>query len=170
MKNLKIEYIDINDLVLAKHNSRTHSAQQINQIADSIKEFGWTNPVLIDENNEIIAGHGRVLAAELMALDRIPCVRLKGLTKAQKKAYLIADNQLPLNAGWDLDQLKVEIGELKELDFDINLLGFDDEFLRELDENLNFDPSDKDSQGDLENLSPVYVVCPKCGHEFDSKA
>lgn len=111
------------------NNSRTHSDEQVNQIASSIKEFGFTNPVLIDEDGGIIAGHGRVQAARKLSLDEVPCIILKGLTEAQKKAYVIADNQLPLNAGWDLELLKLELDTLEEMDFNIDLLGFNKDFL-----------------------------------------
>ena len=100
--------------------------EQVSQICASIKEFGFTNPILIDEENGIIAGHGRLLAAAKLGLEIIPTVRLVGLTEAQKKAYVIADNQLALNAGWNLELLKIEIDHLKELDFDLDLLGFGD--------------------------------------------
>lgn len=119
----------ISDLIPYVNNSRTHSDEQVNQIASSIKEFGFTSPILIDEDGGIIAGHGRVMAARKLSMDEVPCITLVGLTEAQKKAYIIADNQLPLNAGWDLDMLKLELDTLKELDFDIDLIGFDDDFL-----------------------------------------
>jgi DNA modification methylase len=119
----------VSDLIPYVNNSRTHSDEQVNQVAASIKEFGFTSPVLIDEQGGLIAGHGRVMAAKKLKLDEVPCIILEGLTEAQKKAYIIADNQLPLNAGWDLDKLKLEVETLQELDFDIEVLGFDDEFL-----------------------------------------
>ena len=117
------------DLIPYVNNSRTHSDQQIKQIAASIKEFGFTNPILIDESNGVIAGHGRIEAAGKLGMDEVPCIVLDGLTDAQKKAYVIADNQLALNAGWNEDLLKLEIEGLKELEFDIDLLGFDDDFI-----------------------------------------
>ena len=119
----------VSDLIPYVNNSRTHSDEQVNQVASSIKEFGFTSPVLIDEKGGIIAGHGRVMAAKKLNLEEVPCITLEGLTESQRKAYIIADNQLPLNAGWDLDKLKLEIDTLTELDFDIDLLGFDDDFL-----------------------------------------
>jgi len=128
-KNYKYEIRNTKDLIPYVNNSRTHSDEQTTQIASSIKEFGFTNPVLIDGQGGLIAGHGRLMAAEKLKLDEVPCIVLSGLTEAQKKAYIIADNQLPLNAGWDLDKLKLEIETLGDLDFDIDLLGFDDEFL-----------------------------------------
>ena len=129
----------ISDLIPYINNSRTHSEEQTSQIASSIKEFGFTNPVLIDEDGGIIAGHGRVMAARKLGMKDVPCIILSCLTSAQKKAYIIADNQLPLNAGWDLDKLKLEIDTLKEMDFDIDLLGFDDDFLSGL---MEEEPSD----------------------------
>ena len=123
---LSIEYIPLVELIPYINNCRTHSDEQVSQICASIKEFGFTNPILIDEENGIIAGHGRLLAAAKLGLEIIPTVRLVGLTEAQKKAYVIADNQLALNAGWNLELLKIEIDHLKELDFDLDLLGFGD--------------------------------------------
>ena len=128
-KHYKHSIKKVSELIPYINNSRTHSDEQVNQVAASIKEFGFTSPVLIDEQGGLIAGHGRVMAAKKLKLDEVPCIILEGLTEAQKKAYIIADNQLPLNAGWDLDKLKLEIETLGELDFDIDLLGFDGEFL-----------------------------------------
>ena len=127
---LSIEYKPTGELIPYVNNSRTHSEQQVQQVAASIKEFGFTNPLLIDEDGGIIAGHGRLQAAQLLKLDEVPTITLEGLTEAEKKAYVIADNQLALNAGWDIDSLKLEIETLTELDFDISLLGFDDEELK----------------------------------------
>ena len=114
------------------NNSRTHSDEQVSQVASSIKEFGFTNPVLIDDQGGVIAGHGRIMAAKKLGLDEVPCIVLSGLTEAQKKAYVIADNQLALNSGWDMDMLKIEVEGLQELDFNVDLLGFDDDFLDDL--------------------------------------
>lgn len=129
MKDFPYYKKPICDLIPYVNNSRTHSGEQVNQIASSIKEFGFTNPVLIDSDGGIVAGHGRVMAAKKLSIDEVPCIELKGLTEAQKKAYIIADNQLPLNAGWDMDMLKLEIDSLNEMDFNLELLGFDDEFM-----------------------------------------
>lgn len=122
----------INDLIPYVNNSRTHSDAQITQLASSIKEFGFTTPVLIDEGDSLIAGHGRVLAAQKVGQEEVPAIIVSGLTEAQKKALVIADNQLALNAGWDIDKLKLEVETLGELDFDLDLLGFDDNFLKDL--------------------------------------
>ena len=121
---MQIEQIGIATLIPFAKNSRTHSDAQVAQIAASIREFGFTNPVLIDEADGIIAGHGRVLAARKLKLTEVPCIRLAHLTEAQKRAYVIADNKLALNAGWDEAMLKLELADLKALDFDLDLTGF----------------------------------------------
>jgi DNA modification methylase len=125
----KIETRSVADLIPYAANSRTHSDAQVAQIAASIKEFGWTNPILIDDDNTIIAGHGRLLAARKLGLEEVPAIILDHLSKAQQRALVIADNQLALNAGWDMDMLKAEIEDLNLENFDINLLGFDEKFL-----------------------------------------
>lgn len=133
---MQIEQIEIESLLPYARNSRTHSDEQTAQIAASIKEFGFTNPVLIDNGNQIIAGHGRVLAARKLQLKVVPCIRLGYLTETQKKAYVIADNKLALNSGWDDEMLALEIAELKDEDFDIDLLGFTDDELAGLAEQI----------------------------------
>lgn len=122
----------VDDLIPYANNSRTHSEDQVNQVASSIKEFGFTNPILIDEDGGIIAGHGRTLAAKKLGIDEVPCIVLDGLTDAQKKAYVIADNKLALNSGWDNDMLRLELESLAEMDFDLELTGFSDEELSQL--------------------------------------
>ena len=131
-KTPKIEVRAIGELIPYDHNARTHSADQIAQIAASIREFGWTNPVLLDGHNGVIAGHARLAAARLLGLATVPCIELAHLTEAQKRAYILADNKLALNAGWDLSLLAGEIQDLQGLDFDLNLLGFGDQELAEL--------------------------------------
>ncbi len=127
-----LEAIQIDALIPYARNSRTHSDAQVAQIAASIKEFGFTNPVLIDAGGGIIAGHGRVLAARKLGLSDVPCIRLDHLTDAQKRAYVIADNRLALNSGWDTEMLKVEFTDLQELGFDLELTGFDLDEINEL--------------------------------------
>lgn len=149
VSDLKIEYLKVKTLTHYANNSRTHSHKQIEQIAHSIKEFGFVNPILIDENNGVIAGHGRLMACDSIVLKVVPCVRLKGLSEAQKKAYVIADNSLALNAEWDIETLKFEVDGLQELDFDIDLLGIDFE---ELD--IDFDDLENEQDGltDADNV------------------
>ncbi len=114
----------ISELKAYENNSRTHPEAQIAQIAASIKEFGFTNPVLIDEGNGVIAGHGRLLAAKLLGHTEVPCIVLAGLSDVQKRAYVIADNKLALNAGWDEDLLRLELDELNADEFNLLLTGF----------------------------------------------
>ena len=122
---MEIVYKKVQDLIPYVNNSRTHSEEQVNQICASINEFGFTNPILIDEKDSIIAGHGRLMASKKLGMEEVPCIVLSGLTEAQKKAYIIADNKMALNAGWDEELLKLELENLKELDFDLELTGFD---------------------------------------------
>jgi ParB-like chromosome segregation protein Spo0J len=147
--SLEIIYRPLDDLIPYARNSRTHSDEQVAQIAASIREFGFTNPILIDEQGGIIAGHGRVLAARKLKIEEIPTITLAGLTEAQKRAYVIADNKLALNAGWDMDMLRAEIEELQGVDFDLSLLGFGDEELSKITESIEADMPDLDS-GDRE--------------------
>jgi ParB-like chromosome segregation protein Spo0J len=123
---MKIEQIATAALIPYAKNSRTHDEAQIGQIAGSIQEFGFTNPVLVDEENGIVAGHGRVLAALKLGLPNVPCIRLTGMTDLQRQAYVIADNKLALNAAWDDEMLRLELQELEAADFDLALLGFSD--------------------------------------------
>lgn len=125
----KIDRRSVSDLIPYARNSRTHSDEQVAQIAASIKEWGWTVPCLIDPDGGIIAGHGRIMAAQKLGIADVPCMVAEGWTDAQKRAYVIADNKLALNAGWDNDMLKVELSELEGLDFDLSLVGFDDDEL-----------------------------------------
>jgi len=126
---IQIERIGVEALIPYARNSRTHSDAQVAQIAASIREFGFTNPVLVDEANGIIAGHGRVLAARKLRMPDVPAIRLSHLTEAQKRAYVIADNKLALNAGWDIELLRLEINDLRGLEFDVALTGFSTEEL-----------------------------------------
>ena len=127
---LAVEYRPAAALIPYARNARTHSDQQVAQIAASIREFGWTNPILVDGDNGIIAGHGRLLAAGRLGLTEVPVIELSGLSEAQKRAYVIADNRLALNAGWDTELLALEFGDLKDLGFDLSLTDFgEDEIL-----------------------------------------
>lgn len=126
---LAIKYKPIADLIPYARNSRTHSDAQVAQIAASIREFGWTNPVLLDGENGIIAGHGRVMAAQKLGEQQVPTIELGHLNEHQKRAYIIADNKLALNAGWDNEVLALEISDLKDAGYDLELTGFSDEEL-----------------------------------------
>lgn len=174
----KLEFIELNSLVPYSENSRTHSEEQISQIEKSIQRFAFTNPILIDEKNGIIAGHGRFVAAANIGLDKAPCLRLSYLTEDEKKAYVIADNKIALNAGWDEEKLAEQLIELRDSDFELDLLGFDVEELGDLlpdfenKKELNNEREDKIPEirenqfgvkrGDLWLLG-VYLECDKCG-------
>ena len=121
---MQVEQISIETLIPYVNNARTHSDAQVAQIAASIKEFGFNNPVLIADDNSIIAGHGRVMAARKLGKDTVPAVRLSHLTEMQRKAYILADNKLALNADWDNNLLAIELADLKDLGFDTELTGF----------------------------------------------
>jgi len=134
----------VKDLIPYINNSRTHSEEQITQLVSSIKEFGFTNPILLAPDNSIIAGHGRLQAVKRLGHEEVPCIVVEGLTKTQIKALIIADNQLALNAGWDLEKLSVEIEGLEADKFDLNILGFEDEFLKDLLHKENSGLTDED--------------------------
>lgn len=141
--SMKVEQTNIDELIPYASNSRTHSEEQVAQIAASIKEFGFNNPVLLDGDNGIIAGHGRTLAARKLGLKEVPTIELAHLSNSQRKAYIIADNKLALNAGWDMELLSLEMGDLKDDGFDLSLLGFDDTELA-----VMFDEEEVDKYGE----------------------
>lgn len=168
--NLQIEYKKTSDLLPYARNARTHSSEQVAQIAASIKEFGFNNPVAIDADGMILCGHGRVMAAQKLGLAEVPTVCLSHLSPTQKKAYILADNKLALNAGWDNDMLKVELEELQSENFNLELTGFSaDEFNAMLGEEIgevkedDFDttPSEKPKSclGDLYILGKHRLLC-----------
>lgn len=141
----KIVWQSADALTHYANNPRTHSKKQIRQIADSIREFGWTNPVLVDAAGRVIAGHGRLAAAQLLGMTDVPTLRLEHMSEAQRRAYVIADNKLAENAGWDVNLLKIELQELDEIDFDLSLTGFETPELDGLlfgDESAAPDPRD----------------------------
>ena len=166
---MKIEQRKVESLIPYVNNARTHSDEQVAQIAASVKEFGWTNPILLDGTNGIIAGHGRLMAARKLSLDTVPCIQLSHLSDKQKKAYILADNRLAMNSGWDTQLLTLELKSLDDEGFDLEMLGFDADELRELMSDVNFDPATEDEQGKLDELDPKWIICPKCGSEFDAR-
>lgn len=171
MINPEYKKLPSEKLIPYARNSRTHSPEQVAQIAASIKEFGFTNPILIDEENGIIAGHGRLLAAQKLGIEEVPVIVMAGLTAAQKKAYVIADNKLALNAGWDDEMLRVEFQELQEMGFDLELTGFSlDEIaglqIDEIEEGLTDEDAVPDAPetpvtvlGDVWQLGDHRVMC-----------
>lgn len=143
-----VEIWAIDKLIPYERNARTHSAEQLKQIAASIQEFGFTNPILVASDAGIIAGHGRLAAARQLGLAEVPVIVLDHFTEAQRRAYVIADNQLALNAGWDEELLRIELGDLDALDFDLTLLGFDDDMLSQLLEGV--EQLDQEGVGDAD--------------------
>jgi ParB-like chromosome segregation protein Spo0J len=146
MTKLKIQYKKTNDLIPYARNARTHSELQIGQIAASIKEFGFTQPILLDGQNGIIAGHGRYEAALKMQMSEVPTIDLSHLSDIQKRAYVIADNKIALNSAWDNQLLELEIADLKEVGFDIELLAFDPSELNKA--NIDYSILDDDEVDD----------------------
>jgi ParB-like chromosome segregation protein Spo0J len=169
--DLKIEILNTSDLIPYARNSRTHSPEQVGQIAGSIREFGFTNPVLIDGDNNIIAGHCRVMAAGKLGLKEVPCIRLGHLSEAQKRAYIIADNKLAMNASWDEELLALELSDLREGDFDLDLTGFDAGWIEAALNPPERDDTPPESSGGEVDVDAMKMECqcPKCGFEFDPK-
>lgn len=147
---LKIQYKPIQDLIPYARNSRTHNDAQVAQIAASIKEFGWTNPVLLDGENGIIAGHGRVMAAQKLGETEVPTIELSHMDENQRRAYIIADNKLALNAGWDNEMLSLEMSDLKDAGYDLGLTGFS------LDEIEDLNPQETENTYTQKVDTPTY--------------
>ena len=161
----RYENVPINQLKPYKNNARTHNEKQIEKIAKSIEEFGFINPVLIDSNYGIIAGHGRIEGAKKLGMVEVPCLFVEDLTEEQKRAYIIADNKLALDAGWDYELLKLELEELDDLDFDITLTGFDMDIIFNDDDDGYYgderERTNKEYNLDLvnhDNLSYEYIL------------
>jgi ParB-like chromosome segregation protein Spo0J len=160
---IKIVYKKTADLIPYARNSRTHDEGQIAQIAASIKEFGFTNPILIDGTNGIIAGHGRLMAAQKLGEEKVPTIELSHLTEGQKRAYIIADNKLALNAGWDMEVLKFEISELKPAE--LALTGFS---VGELKSWFG-DDEDENSDAKEMDLNVGYEIIVECDSEYEQR-
>ena len=151
----EMKLIPIDELIPYVNNARTHSPEQINKLRASLREFGFINPVIIDKDKNIIAGHGRVMAAREEGIQEVPCVLVDYLTDAQKKAYILADNRMALDAGWDEEILRVEIESLQGADFDVSLTGFDeDEIAHIFDEETEAKEDDFDVEEELQK--PVF--------------
>lgn len=155
------------ELIPYENNPRTHGDEQISRLIRSIREFGFTNPILTDGDAGVIAGHGRLIAARQLGLETVPTIELKHLTPAQRKAYVIADNKLALDAGWDMDLLRLEMADLRENGFDLDLTGFDPMEADKLfasDPEADDEPEGAAAEGTLEGK----VRCPGCGYEFQT--
>lgn len=156
------EKVDIEKLVPYARNSRTHSKEQVLQLRASLREFGFLNPCLIDKDFNVIAGHGRIMAAKEEGIKEVPCIFIEHLTEAQKRAYIIADNKLAMNAGWDDEMLSIELSDLQGADFDLDLLGFDP---AEIDQLLNGDAEAQEDEFDVdaELEKPTFSKTGTCG-------
>ena len=161
---MKIIQRNVLDLIPYVNNSRTHSEAQVIQIASSIKEFGFTNPILTDGDNGIIAGHGRLMAAKKIGMEEVPTIELSHLSEAQKKAYIIADNKLALNSGWDDAMLAIEFAELEDFGFDLELTGFDLDELSKL-----MGDEDETKPVDLSDSSERFEVIIECTNEAEQE-
>ncbi len=156
----KIRMIDVDVLIPYAMNARTHSDDQVTQIASSIKEFGFTSPILTDGSNGLIAGHGRLMAAKKLGMDKVPCIELKHLSPSQKRALILADNKIAMNSGWDFEMLKLELAELGD---DAELTGFSQKELLDL-----LSPPD-DTLPDQEDLDAVFEVAVTCKDEAEQQ-
>ena len=162
--------VSVSSLIPYARNSRTHSDAQVGQIAASIKEFGFLNPIIVDGERGIIAGHGRVLAMQKLGLADVPVIDASHLTDVQRRAYVIADNKLAMNADWDSEMLRVELDALGVDGFDLELTGFSlDEVSKLLIDGSDFEAGSEEDQGQLDKLDPKIVTCPYCSKEFDSR-
>ena len=166
---MNIIYKKVDELIPYARNNKIHSESQIKKIAASIQEFGFKQPVVIDDKNSIIVGHARCEGAKLAGLDEVPCIVADDLSKAQIKAYRITDNKLSDLAEWDNEMIGLELQELGELDFDISLTGFDESELNDLMNDVDFEAGTEEEQGKLDKLDPKWITCPNCGKEFDER-
>jgi ParB-like chromosome segregation protein Spo0J len=166
----KLTMIPTDSLIPYARNSRTHSEAQVSQIAASIKEFGFTNPVLIDESGGIIAGHGRVMAARKLGMAEVPCITLAGLTESQRRAYVIADNRLAELAGWDSQMLALEMSELKLGGYDLSLTAWTaaeaDEIGFTADASTVSDAIRSLTTAATDKEPPLPKMCPHCGEQL----
>lgn len=152
-RTTQFEYRNVEDLIPYARNARTHSPEQVQKLAGSIKEFGFINPIIISEDGGVLAGHGRILAAQKLGIKRVPCIVESHLTESQKRAYILADNRLALDAGWDEEMLKIELGELKDLDFNLDLIGFSTDEIKQFMDGDAFSDStgnDEEETGEVE--------------------
>ena len=160
---MQVENIAIKSLIPYVNNAKQHPEDQVNKIASSIKHFGFNQPLVIDKNNEVIVGHGRLEAAKKLNMEQVPCIRAEGLTEAQIKAYRLADNRTAESA-WDWNLVKVELEELQGLDFDIEVTGFDQGEIDNLFQEQQIPGDNKDI--DEEELSKTENECPNCGFRW----
>lgn len=169
---MEIEILKLKDIKEYENNAKLHPDWQVEQIAKSIKEFGFNDPIAINEHNQIIEGHGRYLACKLLNIKEVPCIRLVGLTDSQERAYILAHNKLTMNTDFDIEKLKYELNALNIDDFDLSLTGFTDYEIQEAINHLDIFDESEDVE---EELTEEYeepnknIVCPHCGYTADKK-
>ena len=178
-KGLKFLYKKVSDLIPYVNNARTHNEENIIKLASSIKEFGFMAPIIISEDGGVIAGHGRLMAAKKLGIEKVPCVVESHLSEMQRKGYILADNRLALDSGWDDDLLKLEMQTLNDNGFDMKLTGFDEDEINRLlvvvssdDESLSEKTIENNSSEiDADDFSDEKFkhTCPKCGFKFNDK-
>ena len=154
---MQVVYKSVDELIPYVNNARTHSDKQISQIAASIKEFGFNNPILLDGENGMVAGHGRLMGAKKLKMKEVPCIELSHLSESQKKAYILADNKIALNAEWDIDLLEIEIQSIKNAEIDTMLLGFNEYEISDMLNNIS--DSDIDIIEDIKEGVNFTVKC-----------
>ena len=165
---MKIEMLAITAITPYARNPRKNEGLAVAKVKASLKEYSWKQPIVVDKDMTIVVGHTRYMAAMELGMKEVPVVIASDLTKAQVKSYRIADNKVATYSEWDNDLLKLEMDDLKGMDFDLELTGFDEAELMALDI-PEFQPATKDEQGKLDELSPIWIKCPHCGKEFDSR-
>ena len=164
---MKIKNVAIDTVIPYARNPRNNQGA-IAKVAGSIKEFGWQQPIVVDSEMVVIAGHTRLAAAQSLGMDKVPIVIAENLTPAQVKAYRLADNRVSQEAEWDHDLLTLELQDLVNEEYDLDLTGFSDEELSALiHDEINFEPGGEEDQGKLDEIDPKIVVCPHCNEEFD---
>ena len=166
---MKIKNVAINTVFPYARNPRNNQGA-IAKVAGSIKEFGWQQPIVVDSEMVVIAGHTRLAAAQSLEMKKVPIVVAENLTPAQVKAYRLADNRVSQEAEWDHDLLTLELQDLVGAEYDLDLTGFsEDELAALIRDEINFDPGTEDEQGKLDEIDPKLVICPHCKEEFDAR-
>ena len=164
---MNIIQVSLDKIIPYARNPRVNTQSAIDKVKSSIHEFGWQQPIVVDKEYIIIAGHTRYLAAKQLGLSEVPVHIAENLTPAQIQAYRITDNRSAQESKWDDELLKIELFDLKSMDYDLGLTGFDAGELYLMIEGVSFEPGSEYDQGKLDQLSPKLVACPHCGKEFD---
>lgn len=163
---MKVKLVQIEKVIPYARNPRKNQGA-IGKVAGSIKEFGWQQPIVVDSEMVVIAGHTRLAAAQSLSMDKVPIVVAENLSPSQVKAYRLADNRVSQEAEWDDELLSLELQDLLEKNYNLDLLGFNEDEIENLNDNINFEAGSEIDQGRLDKLEPKIVKCPHCGENFD---